>query len=329
MSAQATRTDDTPSFPYFESIAEEDEEDENQDEEVGPTKDADPPSKLDVNPRDPQSQSQSYLLAAQKELQVHELVALFSCFLFPAIGAWMLHAIRSQLSRPSEGLVSDYNLTIFLLAAEVRPVRHLVKMVLARTLHLQRIVRSSAVEEDRIDAGKVLDIVKRMEELEAHIADSAEDAQKKIGGTDEMFTAKALSHATSEMRKSFQPELDALNRAVRRYEKRTTISAIQTESRIQELESRLKDVVVLAAAAQRSADTQPRNFILVLANGLCGAIVLPFQYISYLLSLPFRAVQRITAPLGRLLGGKRYKGGKDAKAGRQGSSTRPRERKVR
>ena len=45
------------------------------------------------------------------------------------LGAYLLHTIRGQLTRPSEGLVSDYNLTIFLCAAEIRPVSHLIKMI--------------------------------------------------------------------------------------------------------------------------------------------------------------------------------------------------------
>ena len=60
--------------------------------------------------------------AATNELYTHEVLALLSCFLFPLLGAYLLHTIRSQLSRPSEGLVSNYNLTIFLLASELRYV---------------------------------------------------------------------------------------------------------------------------------------------------------------------------------------------------------------
>lgn len=69
----------------------------------------------------------------------------------------------------------------------------------------------------------------------------------------------AKASAIAETRKCLQPELDALNRAVRRYEKRTTISSLQTEARLQDLECRLKDVVVLAAAAQRNAEQQPKT----------------------------------------------------------------------
>ena len=240
----------------------------------------------------------------------------------------MLHAIRSQLSRPSEGLVSNYNLTVFLLASEIRPLSHLVKLVQARTLHLQRVVGSGVIDNNKIDTGKLIDMAKRLEELEAHIADTADNAQSKKDGPSEQFTAKIVAQTTLDVRKTIQPELDALNRAVRRYEKRTTISALQTEARLQELELRLKDVVVLAAAAQRNAESAPHNFILVLVNWLCGAVVLPVQYAGFFLSLPSRFMTWLAVSLSRLIGTKTSRTGKDAKSSRPGSSARPRERRL-
>lgn len=228
-------------------------DEDGEDEAVASSQEITSPSKPDEGVSNARSNPQSDLLAAQKELRMHEILALSACFLFPVVGAWLLHAIRAQLSRPSEGLVSNYNMTIFLLASEIRPLSHLVKLIQARTLHLQRVVASGVLDDNKIDTSKVLDIAKRLEELEAHVADTAEDAQKKTDGSSE----RTLVQATLDMRKTIQPELDALNRAVRRYEKRTTISALQTEARLQELESRLKDVVVLAAAAQRNAENAP------------------------------------------------------------------------
>ena len=299
-------------------------DEDGEDEAVASSQEITSPSKPDEGVSNARSNPQSDLLAAQKELQMHEILALSACFLFPVVGAWLLHAIRAQLSRPSEGLVSNYNLTIFLLASEIRPLSHLVKLIQARTLHLQRVVALGILDDNKIDTSKVLDIAKRLEELEAHVADTAEDTQKKADGSSE----RTLLQATSDMRKTIQPELDALNRAVRRYEKRTTISALQTEARLQELELRLKDVVVLAAAAQRNAENAPRNFILILMNWLCGAVVLPIQYFGVLLSLPSRSVMWLATSLSRLVGMRRSRTGKDVKASRQGSTARPRERKL-
>ncbi len=108
------------------------------------------------------------------ELYIHEVTALVCCFVFPVVGAYLLHAIRNQLSRPSEGLVSNYNLTIFLLAAEIHPLSHLIKLVQARTLHLQRVVNASPFKrEPAPTAAEVEELVRRLDSLESR-ADSGE-----------------------------------------------------------------------------------------------------------------------------------------------------------
>lgn len=328
LSAQALRIEDPINLSSFESIPEETGRELDGEEAIASSGDTTPVAKPVQKLENSEPRVHPDVFAAQKELQLHELLALFACFLFPAIGAWLLHAIRSQLSRPSEGLVSDFNLMIFLLGSEVRPAMHLIKMIQARTLHLQRVVASSLAEDGKIDAGKVHDMEKRLEELEAHVADSVENTQKKIEGASDQVATKTVAQAMSDIRKGFQPELDALNRAVRRYEKRTTISAIQTETRLQDLESRLRDVVVLAAAAQRNAETQPRNFIFILVNWFCAAIVLPLQYTGYLLTVPSRATSWISTSLSRLLGFKGSKTPKDSKGGRSGTTIRFRERRT-
>lgn len=219
------------------------------------------------------------------ELRIHELLALFSCFIFPMIGAWLLHTIRFQLSRPSEGLVSNYNLTIFLLASELRPLSHLIKMIQARTLYLQRTLNTYITAEDSSPSpSTVLDLTSRLNDLEAHVAASANTATNPSSPA----TATQL---TAEVRKSIQPELDALNRAVRRYEKRATLLTMQTESRLQDLEARMSDAITLAAAAERTSylKTSRRGSAFVLLDWICAAVVLPVQAAWTLGSLPAKA----------------------------------------
>lgn len=225
--------------------------------------------------------------------------------------------------------MSNYNLTMFVLASEIRPMQHMVKMVQARTLFLQRTVGDeTGDDEPHMDNSKILDLTRRLEEMEAHVADTAENAEKSEFGSPEIVVAQASAQATSDLKKSIQPELDALNRAVRRYEKRTTISALQTEARLQDLETRLRDVVVLAAAAQRNADKQPRNFIVILVNWACGAVVIPLQYVMYILTLPSKALHLATSGFRRLVGSKRSRYSREPKAARHGGNLRPRERKA-
>jgi hypothetical protein len=256
-------------------------------------------SKEKPNSRPPRArQTDPEIAAARRELRVHEMLALLACFGFPLVAAWLLHSIRSQLSRPSEGLVSNYNLTIFILVAEIRPISHLIKLVQRRTLFLQRRANMDFLRDsNRVDTQQFSDLNHRLDELEAHVADRAANAGKqKVEEIDSnTLLTKASANATSEVRKTVQPELDALNRAMRRYEKRSTISSVQIEARLQDLETRLHDVVALAAAAQRNADRVPNNYILILANWICAAVVVPVQYLLYVASLPQKAVASLLA----------------------------------
>ncbi len=324
-SAQATSPTERVDFSTFDTITEEKSDDEDPDPALLSQQDKSPPQPSQDSSAEQLHRQNPSIEAAQKELRRHELLALLSCFLFPTIGAWLLHAIRGQLSRPSEGLVSNYNLTVFLLASEIRPVSHLVKMIQARTLFLQRVVNaSSADDEQRLESGQVIDVVKRVEELEAHVADSVESRGKSAAIATDINAAKATAQAVSETRKSLQPDLDALNRAVRRYEKRTTISSLQTEARLQDLESRLKDVVVLAAAVQRNAESQPKNFMLILLNWMCAVVVLPIQFVWSLIHLPIRAIKPATDYVRRSFG---LKKGKTPRQLRQSPPIKARDRK--
>jgi hypothetical protein len=177
---------------------------------------------------------------AEAELARNEVWALLGCFIGPFIGAYLLHTVRSQLSRPSEGLVSNYNLTIFTMAAELRPVAHLIKMKQARVLHLQRVVRPGFDIDDKLSTSEVQELSRRLAELESR---TAEPVDRTDGKTMEFNTA---------IQQSLQSQLDALNRAVRRYEKRQAAQTIQIEARFADLEMRLKDALSLAAAAART-----------------------------------------------------------------------------
>ncbi|KAL4967537.1 uncharacterized protein BDV14DRAFT_169462 [Aspergillus stella-maris] len=251
-------------------------QDENQDEDQGgeeppspsssPSQYHDPDEEPEPTRKDLHHPNRPDTSTAAEELLIHELVALASCFLFPLLGTWILHTIRSNLSRPSEGLVSNYNLTIFLLAAEIRPFSHLLKMVQTRTLHLQRIIANSTDDDDlkdKLDSTTIIDLQKRLEELEAHIAETAADrldltsqAIQKENDTNknkgkEPDPTTDMKTLLANLQNQIQPEIAALNRAMRRYEKRTALTAYSTETRLQVLENKTRDALSLAADAQR------------------------------------------------------------------------------
>ncbi|KAL8646399.1 MAG: hypothetical protein Q9210_006165 [Variospora velana] len=298
-SAQSTRAEEARSTKPERSddtiIEEEEGEVEDDTRKV-----ADPV--IDEAQGRPRSLSQSQeQIRATTELRRHELFALFACFMSPILGAWLLHAIRSQLSRPSEGLVSNYNITVFLLAAEVRPLSHLLKMVQARTLYLQRTLGGELHEEAKLESSVVKDMAKRLDDLEACVANT------QASGKASTPTPEIVDQMKTEVRNSLQPDLDALNRAVRRYEKRMVALTMQTESRLQGLESRMSDAITLAAAAERSSNmTSGRrgSSVLILFDWISTAALLPLQATWVIVSLPAKLVSNMIGILEDYVGNK-------------------------
>lgn len=180
---------------------------------------------------------------------------------------------------------------------------HLIKLIQERTLHLQRVVMTESLDADAKDQGSsVRDIVKRLGDVEYHLADLLESENRKP--TQEAMAAKTASQVTSDVRKGMQPELDALNRAMRRYEKRTTITTIQTEARLQDLESRLKDALVLAAAAQRDVDRRRSSFLSVLYSNISAILSIPKRLFWTVVKVPMDATSWATRSGGAMLKGK-------------------------
>jgi hypothetical protein len=270
-----------------EDDAETFEEDSEDDNELSYSQTLDEvPENEASEPVPPSSQTSRpapKLESATKELYRHEVLALLSCFVFPLLGAYLLHFLRDQLSRPSEGLVSNYNLTIFLMASELRPVSHLVKLIQSRTMHLQRVVNANPyVGSNGKGNFDVKGILRRIEELESR--DSTVEPTKS---PELQLTGKQSTGLVTEVRKTLQPDLDALNRAVRRYEKRATLQAFQTESRLVDLESRLADAISLAAAAANSSHRN-RGFTGIIVEWAATAVVLPIQVLGAIAGLPFK-----------------------------------------
>ena len=232
--------------------------------------------------------------SALAELYKYEILALIACFLLPLAAALLLHAIRGQLSRPSEGLVSNYNLTIFLLASEIRPTAHLLKIIQARTFRLQRTVHSDSFIKN--DERTVSELTKRLERLEARLGEDGKSRKAlEMNGVD-----GDLATVSGEVRRTLQPDLDALNRAVRRYEKRATLQTMQTESRLLELEARLQDAISLAAAVAQSSPYR-RPFLGTTVINWAGTIAFfPIQATFTFLSLPAKASTTLMG-LGRAL----------------------------
>ncbi|KAF2262110.1 hypothetical protein CC78DRAFT_546151 [Lojkania enalia] len=262
-----------------DTILEEDEENEGSED----MQDDDRPKSPELDPSSTVTKTAEDMTTAQgdarRSLGREAFYALMTCFGGPLLGAYLLHTIRSQLTRPSEGLVSNYNLTIFVMAAELRPVSHVIKMKKARMAHLQRLVRVDT--KDGLTRADTVEISQRLADVEARLAESSTTSESE---------AMKIS---SNVRQGLQPQLDALNRAVRRYEKRQAAQSIQIEARFAELDLRLKDALSLAAVAARTG--QQPGLVSICLTWVANTLARIFQMALVVFMYPFRIATAIAA----------------------------------
>lgn len=223
---------------------------------------------------------------AALKLARHETFALALTFVMPACAAYLLHVIRSQLSRPSEGLVSDYNLTIFLLAAEIRPVRQLIRLITNRTLHLQRVVSAKSDSPSYGLRGAPDNSVDNLSARLAALEARTNDLQPGMPTAQE-----DIASLSADMKRRYEPRLDALERAVRRYEKRATTLTLLTEQRLQSLESRLQDALSLAAVAAQSNNNP--GLVAAVLSALSTCMMLPFEVMHFFLIWPINVAEAV------------------------------------
>lgn len=167
----------------------------SEDEDETPT-----PSRHQSLALDPEAE------AAAINLRRTELLALTSCVTAPLMGGYLLHYIREFLSRPSEGLISTFNITLFVMAAELRPAMKLMEMIKQRSLHLQKIVHREMLEAG--PANPPIDIEPlnhKIAELENTIEELRVSIERVQGGREEVVTG---------VREGVRADVEALNRTL-------------------------------------------------------------------------------------------------------------------
>lgn len=214
---------------------------------------------------------------ARDELRRTELLAFAACFIGPLLGAYILHNIRSQFThRTRDGIVTDLHLTIYMMGAEIRPMSRLMKMVNERTLHLQRIVQAEPIDQSRSSSQG---LSQRLAELEARLDGPMQNSDVDV------------AKITTEVRQSMQLQLDALNRAVRKYEKRHMAQSMQIEARFQGIDERLKDTLSLAAAAARTG--QKPGIVAMTLSWIATVFAYGLQIAWDVSTYPFRVVSSL------------------------------------
>lgn len=262
-----------------------------EEEEGGDTSSQRPKKK----PQEPSRSMSSEQRSAIRELYFFESMALVACFIFPLLAAYLLHTIRGQLSRPSEGLVSNYNLSIFCMASELRVFSHMFKLLQSRTLHLQRVVhRSPYAASPNVSASLLNDISDRLDRLENPTSrirdgDGSSDGPGESSAAHTADQWKQEAALVQQVRSGIQPDLDALRRAVRRYEKKSTLLQMQVESRFGAVDARIDDSIALATSTAHSGASQ-RGLLMWLVDVVMTAMLLPFRAVLQILLLPLKTV---------------------------------------
>jgi len=288
--AQATLKDVEPDSPSFaEALGTEDSLDDSLDDLPKEKTEAEAETEGVTNKSSRNNEARQH---ASIELRKQELFALFATFTFPAVAAYLLHVIRAQLSRGPTGLVSDYNICVFLLGAEYWPCRQVARLISARTLHLQRAVAELDIDDDSspISKDSVSSLNIRIAELEARVAD-----QSLLAPNMSMAQKADVTDLASEIRKRYEPRLEGLERAVRRYEKRSTTLAMVTEQRLQNIEKRLQDTLSLAAAAAHHS--QERGPASKTFSAMSSMIIAPLKLTWSLCIWPFHVLEELYAKL--------------------------------
>lgn len=244
--------------------------------------------------------------SARAKLKRTELMALAACFFAPLLGALFLHYLRSQFThRARDGIVTDLNLGIYAFAAEVRPAIHLFEMISKRTLHLQQLVMVEPPDESR--PGTAHSLPQRIAELEARF-----DGPMPSSDID-------MNKITNEVRQTMQHQLDALNRAVRKYEKRQLAQTMQMEARFQHIDQQLKDTLALAASAARTG--QKPGIVTMTLSWIAGMFTYTLQTAWDILTCPLRVVNSVFEAVKTSLSRDRRNTGRRTKAQPNGHST--------
>ncbi|KAG5462671.1 MAG: hypothetical protein BJ554DRAFT_4125, partial [Olpidium bornovanus] len=166
---------------------------------------------------------------AAASLRRQKYILLLLVVLSPLFGGWLLHAARASLSEYDKHF-SNFNVFIFVMAASIRPLAHVVALAKWRALTLQHQAHFPHSEVDLLN--------QRIRALEAELASLAEAAAS---------TRKATEDATME---AVAPGLEQLTRAIKKGERRDVFLRGYSEERFHRLENRVREqekVLQLAA----------------------------------------------------------------------------------
>lgn len=155
---------------------------------------------------------------ASAELRRQETFALLFVVASPIIGGYALHGAKMYLT-DYDKYISHFNIVLFVFAAGIRPLMHVVSLAKNRTLHLQEQVHYPSTEVELLK--------RRVQHLEYELS--------------QLRRGFATKRDVISVRDGFEPTISQLNKAVRRYEKKEQYLRNYSEERFAYLESKMRE----------------------------------------------------------------------------------------
>lgn len=167
----------------------------------------------------------------------------------PLFGAALLHYVRSIMARPANGLITNFNVSIFVLAAELRPIKIAYTYLNGRSSTLQR-------ELTDVPPSHYENLLEKCSEFESELRDLKETMQPNV-------------------------DLSQIKTALRRFERHEAQLQLQYEEKLFTLERKMADLVRRPSVV--SADSGAG------ISDVAGSIaLLPFKAVWTFVTVPAR-----------------------------------------
>ncbi|KAI9245552.1 hypothetical protein BDA99DRAFT_447825 [Phascolomyces articulosus] len=152
------------------------------------------------------------------ELRRHELVGLFWVIISPLLAGYTLQYSRYFLSN-YERYMSSFNVVVFVLAASLKPLAHVMTLLRERTLYLQSEIQASESQVQLLQ--RKLDLME----------DELDTLRKAFA------TKKDLGQVTDGL----NPTIQQLAKTLRRFEKKETVLRSWSEERFSSIEQKVQE----------------------------------------------------------------------------------------
>lgn len=209
--------------------------------------------------------------AVDRKLRNAEIQAFGGLLFGPILGAGLLNYVRDSMARPANGLITNFNITVFVLAAELRPLRIAYE-------YLNH--RSEALQEELIDVvpSRYHELVRKVEDLEARLD------ERKASPDEHTRSDPWQSGSITPVRDD--TDINQIKYALRKFEKHDAQLKVEYENKLYALERKLADL-----GTKSRFDESNSTSVVQMVEGL---LLFPVRISWVVLTLPARVLRRIS-----------------------------------